>query len=78
MVTSECVKKRLVPSANIMRSKTGNVFFRSLTYNKNRSGPRTALYDSPISLKNVQFCKFHELECNAFGSKGNCVSMHSS
>ena len=34
------LKKRLVSSANIIGSKERDAFGRSLTYTKNRSGPR--------------------------------------
>ena len=36
----EWVLKRLVSSANIIGSSTEDVFLRSLTYNKNSSGPK--------------------------------------
>ena len=39
--SSECAKKKLVPPENFIGSKTGDIFFRSLTYCKNNSGTWT-------------------------------------
>ena len=63
-------EERLVSFVNIIGSKTGDAFLRSLTYNKN-SGPRGDPVVHCILQNNIHFCDFHQPGCIAFSSKGN-------